>query len=62
MGVVDDRYLRRWEMSQAKQQASREPAYRIVTDLARQHVRNARERLVEADRRDGADLLHDDDR
>lgn len=62
MGVVDDRYLRRWEMSRAKQQASREPTYEVVTDLAREHVRIARERLAEADRRHGADLFHDDDR
>ena len=49
-------------MSQAKQQASREPAYEVVTDLAREHVRIARERLAEADRRHGADLFHDDER
>jgi TorA maturation chaperone TorD len=62
MGIVDDRHLRRWELSQAKQQASREPAYQAVADLAREHVRIARERLDEADRRHGAELFYDDDR
>lgn len=62
MGVVDDRHLRRWELSQARQQASRAPAYETVTELAREHLRIARERLTEAGRRHEADLLHDDDR
>jgi hypothetical protein len=62
MGVVDDRYLRRWELSQATQQRRREPAHQAVTDLAREHVRIARERLDEADRRHGAELFYDDDR
>jgi hypothetical protein len=62
MAVVDDRYLRRWELSQAKQQASREPAYQAVADLAREHVRIARERLEDADRRHGTELFHEGDR
>jgi hypothetical protein len=62
VGIVDDRYLRRWELSQARQEANREPAYQVVTDLAREHIRIARARLAEADRRRGTDLLADDDR
>jgi hypothetical protein len=49
-------------LSQAKQQASREPAYQAVADLAREHVRIARERLEDADRRHGTELFHEGDR
>jgi hypothetical protein len=62
MGVVDDRLLQRWQHSHAQQAAAREPEYDVVTELAREHVRLAREKLTEADARSNAAVFYDEDR
>jgi hypothetical protein len=62
MGQVDNRLLRRWQVSQAQQATAREPGYDVVTELAREHIRLAPERLAEADGRSDAEVFYDEDR